>query len=118
MRTRVPWSKPGAAGTTLRRDLFYRLGVLRIDVPPLRERPEDIPALVQAFLRDAPPPRRAISQAALDQLMAYAWPGNVRLLRTRGNRAEAARLLGIRRALLYDRIRHFGIETAASADEK
>jgi DNA-binding NtrC family response regulator len=158
---------PGAPGGTLRKDLFYRIGVLRIEVPPLRERKQDIPALVHAFLRDAPPPRRAVSEAALDRLADYHWPGNVRelrhvlqqacvmssaevldaddfvlrelrplpaddtprdldlraaldklelrmvheaLARAHGNRAQAARLLGIRRALLYARLRYFGIE--------
>ncbi|HEY1552340.1 MAG TPA: sigma-54 dependent transcriptional regulator, partial [Kofleriaceae bacterium] len=153
--------------STMREDLYYRLGVLRIDVPPLRERRQDIPALVQAFLAMAAPPRRAISEAALDRLVEYHWPGNVRelrhviqhacvmsaaevlspedfalraapiepvhtapprdldlkaaldrlersmieeaLARAKGNRAEAARLLGIRRALLYARLRYFGL---------
>ncbi|HEX4449605.1 MAG TPA: sigma-54 dependent transcriptional regulator [Kofleriaceae bacterium] len=153
--------------STMREDLYYRLGVLRIDVPPLRERRQDIPALVQAFLAMAAPPRRAISEAALDRLVEYHWPGNVRelrhviqhacvmsaaevlspedfalraapiepihaapprdldlkaaldrlersmieeaLARAKGNRAETARLLGIRRALLYARLRYFGL---------
>jgi DNA-binding NtrC family response regulator len=157
---------PGSE-TTLRDDLYYRLGVLRIEVPPLRDRRQDIPALIQAFLHDTQPPRRAIAESALDRLIDYHWPGNVRelrhvvqqacvmssaevlvaddfelrhqprtveaavphdldlraaldrlersmieeaLARARGNRAEAARLLGIRRALLYARLRYFEIE--------
>ncbi|HEY4241436.1 MAG TPA: sigma-54 dependent transcriptional regulator [Kofleriaceae bacterium] len=151
----------------LREDLYYRLGVVQIAVPPLRERRQDIPALVQAFLAAAPPPRRALSEAALDRLVDYHWPGNVRelrhviqhacvmssaevlapedfalraappplpatdvphdldlraaldrlersmieeaLARAKGNRAEAARLLGLRRATLYARLRYFGL---------
>ncbi len=158
---------PGNPAAQLREDLYYRLGVLRIEVPPLRDRRQDIPALVQAFLTQAAPPRRAISEAALDRLVEYHWPGNVRelrhviqhacvmssaevlspedfalraapaalpqsdasrdldlksaldklersmieqaLARAKGNRAEAARLLNIRRALLYARLRYFGL---------
>ncbi|MFT3699964.1 MAG: sigma-54 dependent transcriptional regulator [Kofleriaceae bacterium] len=154
----------------LREDLYYRLGVVQIAVPPLRDRRQDIPALVQAFLAAAPPPRRALSEAALDRLVDYHWPGNVRelrhviqhacvmssaevlapedfalraappplpaadvphdldlraaldrlerqmieeaLSRAKGNRAEAARLLGLRRATLYARLRYFGLGTS------
>jgi two-component system, NtrC family, response regulator AtoC len=67
-----------------REDLYYRLNVIRIDLPPLRERRDDIPALLAHFLdcyRPAPdaPPRK-ISQEAVTQLMAHDWPGNVRQL--------------------------------------
>jgi DNA-binding NtrC family response regulator len=72
-----------AAGR-FREDLFYRLNVIHIEVPPLRERQEDIPAIVAAFL-DAHHrkglPRRAIAPEALAALTAYPWPGNVRELR-------------------------------------
>lgn len=165
---------PGAEGGALREDLYYRLGVVRIHVPPLRERMQDIPLLVDAFLRSFSGPRRAISEEAMERLLAYEWPGNVRQLRhalenasimstaevldpsdfalpeiqarvvanspdeesplptnldlrqnlerlerqlietalaqARGNRALAARLLGIRRALLYARMKHLGLE--------
>ena len=153
----------------MREDLYYRLSVVRIDVPPLRERRQDIPLLVEAFLRGAEGARRAISEAAMRKLVAYDWPGNVRELRhtlenacvmsgaevldvadlalpaaasaaeesaeldaadlnlaehvarterrvitraltlAQGNRAQAARLLGIRRALLYARMRDLGM---------
>lgn len=156
---------PGSAGATLREDLYYRLGVIRIDVPPLVERRQDIPLLVDAFLRSTGPTRRAVSEEAMLRLVDHDWPGNVRQLRhviesacvmsraevldvddlqlpsaqltaapgesdldlrrnlerlerqlieralltAQGNRAGAARLLGIRRALLYARMRHLGM---------
>ena len=66
-----------------REDLFYRLNVVPIRMPPLRERTEDIPALVRHFLaraeRDGLAPK-VLDQGALEQLKAYAWPGNVREL--------------------------------------
>jgi len=157
-----------------REDLFFRLNVLPLRLPPLRERPEDIPLLAEHFLRrfaaETGRPLRWIAPVALDCLMAYRWPGNVRelehaiehavllsqgealevrdlppavqggggqeveeaplrlrdavarlnadlerglirraLTRTRGNRTEAAHLLGIsRRALLY-KLKAYGI---------
>jgi two-component system response regulator AtoC len=72
-----------AAGR-FREDLFYRLDVVRVKVPPLRERREDIPLLVDHFLRRAPETlgkgMRAIDDDALERLVDYAWPGNVREL--------------------------------------
>src|SRR5262249_44691200 len=67
-----------------RSDLFYRLNVITIHLPPLRDRREDILLLVEAFLQrlatehNAPP--KALSQPALDAVMVYDWPGNVREL--------------------------------------
>ena len=63
----------------LRRDLYYRLQRLVLRVPPLRDRREDIPLLVQHFM-DARGEQRAFSRAALDRLAHHAWPGNVREL--------------------------------------
>ena len=67
-----------------RQDLFYRLHVVPVRLPPLRERREDIPLLAQHFVDKLGPktnPRvRAVSDAALGRLMAYHWPGNVREL--------------------------------------
>lgn len=71
---------PREEGATLREDLYYRLGVITIAVPPLRERRSDIPLLVQAFLVRRLGERRAMSEAAMQRLLAYAWPGNVREL--------------------------------------
>ena len=72
-----------AAGT-FRSDLFYRLNVFPIEAPPLRERKEDIPLLVEYFIarfaRKAGKTIRGISKNTLDLLMSYPWPGNIREL--------------------------------------
>jgi DNA-binding NtrC family response regulator len=69
----------------LREDLFYRLNVFAIDIPPLRERREDIPLLVQTFLtefnRTNAKGIRAVDQEAMYLLERYPWPGNIRELR-------------------------------------
>jgi two-component system response regulator HydG len=68
-----------------RADLYYRLKVVEIHLPPLRERPEDIPLLVRFFLdeiaREHGRPVPDIEPEALERLLAYHWPGNVRELR-------------------------------------
>jgi two-component system nitrogen regulation response regulator NtrX len=70
---------------SFREDLFYRLNVVPITVPPLRERPSDIPLLVDYFLqqtaRELGQAPRKVSRAAMDRLREYAWPGNVRELK-------------------------------------
>lgn len=69
---------------TFREDLYYRLNVITIKLPPLRERKEDIPALASFFLKrfgeENGKPHLTLSPQALDVLMAYHWPGNVRQL--------------------------------------
>ena len=69
---------------SFREDLYYRLNVITIKLPPLRERKEDIPALVSFFLKrfgaENGKPNLTLSPQALDVLMAYHWPGNVRQL--------------------------------------
>jgi two-component system response regulator HydG len=151
-----------------RKDLFYRLNVIRLDLPPLRERLEDVPFLAEHLLgaiagrRGAAPKR--LSPPALDRLMRHDWPGNVRELEnvlesaailedgpeitagairlgapsaagpfaaaaemrytlarveemhirevlrlTRGNRTEAARILGINRKTLLEKRKRYGI---------
>ena len=70
---------------SFREDLFYRLNVIPFSVPPLRERPEDIPVLARFFLSEFSSAygrrTKELSSAALDVLMRYPWPGNVRELR-------------------------------------
>jgi len=66
-----------------REDLFYRVNVLKITVPPLRERVADIPRLAQHFVNKhwtSPGPAPRLSQGALARLVAYPWPGNIREL--------------------------------------
>jgi len=74
-----------------REDLYYRLNVLRIELPPLRARAEDIPLLAQYFVegfsREFRRPVQGLSQATLDVLGGYSWPGNVRELRNLIERA-------------------------------
>jgi DNA-binding NtrC family response regulator/tetratricopeptide (TPR) repeat protein len=76
-----------------REDLFYRLSVIRIHVPPLRERREEIPHLSTFFLREAcerlGKPGVRLSQETLDIFDAFGWPGNVRQLRNEVQRAVA-----------------------------
>ena len=64
---------------SFREDLFYRLNVFTLHLPPLRERKEDIPLLVDYFLQRAPK-KVEISAVALQMLVAYSWPGNIREL--------------------------------------
>jgi transcriptional regulator with PAS, ATPase and Fis domain len=75
----------GIADRTFREDLYYRLNVLHLKVPPLNERMEDIPLLLDHYLsvfaEQHAMARPMLSVAALDTLTSYAWPGNVRELR-------------------------------------
>lgn len=72
----------GIRAGTFRQDLFFRLNVVQIKLPPLRERKTDIPLLVATFLDkySSPDEPRSISDGAMQRLMAYDWPGNVREL--------------------------------------
>ena len=147
-----------------RSDLLYRLRIARIELPPLRDRREDIPLLVEHFLQKThlsiDQPVKEITHEAMQILLRYDWPGNVRelksaidvavlhskgslvqpndlpqeitksvlihspaasdlgdersrfmsaLQKTRGNRSEAARQLGISRATLYRRLSEIGL---------
>jgi DNA-binding NtrC family response regulator len=156
-----------------REDLFYRLNVVPVHLPPLRERIADIVPLAEHFLRQARGP--GLGPAAAAALLRYEWPGNVRELknamqratalvrtpmltesdfsflastpkspktidwpeedlasalarleemlirraldRCQGNRAEAARMLGIRRQHLYSRLERYGIVSAERTDD-
>jgi two-component system response regulator PilR (NtrC family) len=81
------------AENTFREDLYYRLNVIPVTVPPLRDRREDIPLLVNHFLKKyataAGRKIAGVSQTALDSLCGYEWPGNVRQLENTIERAVA-----------------------------
>jgi DNA-binding NtrC family response regulator len=70
--------RPGTPGVALREELYYRLAVIEIELPPLRARRSDIPLLVAHALRGKP--ARAVSEAAMQRLLESPWPGNVREL--------------------------------------
>jgi DNA-binding NtrC family response regulator len=76
------WSEEGK----FRRDLFYRLGVFAIDLPPLRERGDDLPMLVQHYLRrfsrELGREVREVAPEAMQRLLGYPWPGNIRELQS------------------------------------
>ncbi|HET9982450.1 MAG TPA: sigma-54 dependent transcriptional regulator [Longimicrobiales bacterium] len=106
-----------------RDDLFWRLNVLHIHVPPLRERPADIPLLAEHFLAraavdgGAPHTPRAIAAEAMALLTAYPWPGNVRELRNAIERAATlAHTDEIRAEDLPPRIREAGWSASLVAD--
>ncbi|HEV7798565.1 MAG TPA: sigma-54 dependent transcriptional regulator [Pyrinomonadaceae bacterium] len=88
--THRPLEQEIAAGN-FRADLFYRLRVVTIDIPPLRERREDIPLLAETFTAAAAErynlPLRQVGQSALRKLLDYEWPGNVRELKNTIDRA-------------------------------
>jgi DNA-binding NtrC family response regulator len=86
---------------TFREDLYYRLNVVAIDIPPLRDHKEDVPALANFFLernaRESAKPVTAITPDAMKRLMEYHWPGNVRELQNiieRGVTLSAGATLG------------------------
>jgi DNA-binding NtrC family response regulator len=66
---------------TFREDLFYRLNVFPVQLPPLRDRREDIPALSRFFLSGWGRPPESLSEGAIGRLVDYSWPGNIRELR-------------------------------------
>jgi Nif-specific regulatory protein len=86
-----------------REDLYFRLNVVTLEMPPLRERPGDIPTLARHFLSRYAPKAgrrlRGLSRAALDCLAAYDWPGNVRELE---NAIERAAVLGSTEEILRE----------------
>ncbi len=81
-------------GGEFREDLYFRLSVVRVALPPLRDRPEDLPLLASKFLDDADGWEK-LSEPLREQLLAHAWPGNVRELRN-----------------VLDRLRYLGLEDA------
>lgn len=76
-----------------REDFFYRISGMTIDVPPLRQRPDDIPWFLdryaEQFHQGSGLPKRSVSDLAVEAAITYAWPGNVRELRNRMERAAA-----------------------------
>jgi PAS domain S-box-containing protein len=95
-----------------RKDLFYRLNVFPVNIPPLRERREDIPLLVWAFVREFSKKMgkgiERIPVEAMEKLQRYAWPGNVRELR---NVVERALILA------HDQTLHIDLSTGATVQE-
>ena len=79
------------ADGSFRTDLFYRLNVLPVTIPPLRQRPEDIPALAEHFLkrfnREIKKQIRGFTDGAMEELLTFSWPGNVRELENAVERA-------------------------------
>jgi two-component system, NtrC family, response regulator AtoC len=97
-----------------REDLFYRINVITIDLPPLRDRKEDIPALVNHFLdriaTETGLSRKEFSPGAFELLASYEWPGNIRELENATQRAVALSDSScINASDLPDRIRHLMI---------
>jgi transcriptional regulator with GAF, ATPase, and Fis domain len=92
-----------------REDLYWRLVVVKIVIPPLRQRPEDIPLLVDHFLdlscEEMGTPRKTVEGGALDLLVRYSWPGNVRELMNEVRRAVALAGDRISAETLSERIR-------------
>ncbi|OGL63622.1 MAG: sigma-54-dependent Fis family transcriptional regulator [Candidatus Tectomicrobia bacterium RIFCSPLOWO2_12_FULL_69_37] len=103
-----------------REDLYYRLNVIPVHLPPLRERKEDVPLLVHSFIRRFQEkdltPLRTVHADAMTALAAYPWPGNVRELE---NLVERMAILGERPELrLEDLPERFRSSAAAGAGEK
>jgi len=93
-RNLAEWVEEGK----FRQDLYYRLRVIEIDIPPLRDRLDDIPLLVEHFLKKMGHDREhalSISPQALSVLMSYAWPGNVRELENALESAVALNRTGV-----------------------
>ena len=84
-----------------REDLFYRLNVVEINIPPLRERPQDIVPLATAFIAEFTRGKARFSSAVAEALGRYAWPGNVRELR---NAMERAALLSLGEVILPEHL--------------
>ncbi len=80
---------PAVVEGTFRKDLYYRLNVLTIELPPLRERVSDVLILAEHFLRQTSSSPKSLSTSAAELLVKYRWPGNVRELE---NRIRAAAL--------------------------
>ena len=105
--TKVPLQEAVAEGR-FREDLYFRLHVVPLEIPPLRERPEDLPALLGEFLRRADPEGRyRVPAETLGKLALHPWPGNIRELENALTRALA--LAGRARVLRVDHFLPGGI---------
>jgi MoxR-like ATPase/tetratricopeptide (TPR) repeat protein len=102
---------------SFRQDLFFRLNAITIELPPLRERGEDMPALARWLLERAGS-RAEIAEDALEALGAYEWPGNVRELRHLVERLAALGVARIERAHLPRAIRARSSASAAAGDPR
>ncbi|HPF21733.1 MAG TPA: helix-turn-helix domain-containing protein, partial [Syntrophomonas sp.] len=98
-----------------RRDLFYRLGVIKITIPPLRERPEDIMPLTENFLKKTcrrfNRPLMSLSPEVEDAFMNYDWPGNVREMQ---NVIEGSTQLAPHHEITYDLVSQYITPKAVS----
>ena len=94
-----------------REDLFYRLNVVELNIPPLRERPEDILPLANCFIAEFSRGKARFSSAVIESLTRYNWPGNVRELR---NAMERAALLSMGELILPE---HLPARARAVADK-
>ena len=98
----------------MREDLYYRLNVLPVSIPPLRERRSDIPLLgrhfVQKFAAESGKPAKELAQEAIDALQRYDWPGNVRELE---NVIQRAVVLGRSEVIGLEQL-SFRLQTPAS----
>ena len=105
-----------AAAGRFREDLFFRLNVVPMHVPPLRERADDIPLLAEHFmavyLHENALPQRGFDAAALDALRRLPWPGNIREL---GNAVERLAILGLGATIGLDDLARCGIGESGSA---
>ncbi|MGZ8250415.1 AAA-type ATPase lid domain-containing protein [Methylomagnum sp.] len=79
--------EPAVAEGGFRKDLYYRINVVKLVIPPLAERRDDIPPLVELILKRLAAPIRGITPELMERLRAYAWPGNVRELENTLERA-------------------------------
>jgi DNA-binding NtrC family response regulator len=101
---------------SFRDDLYFRIAVVSAHVPPLRERLEDLPLIVQSLLRASDPKPPALTDRILATLTSYDWPGNVRELRNVLDRAlYAAKAIGARELNLVDFPPERRASSAASA---
>jgi serine/threonine-protein kinase PknK len=104
-----------------RQDLFFRMSVVRLTLPPLRDRSDDVPLLVQHFLQKAAAapgiPAKSVDAAAMRALSAYRWPGNVRELENEVTRAAAFSGLTVTLADLSPHVRASS-DAGAMIDER